>query len=205
MSTDQFWPRVASSLHALDTPPQGHGWNRLELHDLLREEVCRVEAAVLVGLVERANDIHVLLTLRTQHLSQHAGQISFPGGRIELDDNGPSAAALRETFEEVGIDGNWVEPLGFLDPLETISNFRVTPMVARLRPGFVVRADQNEVAEVFEAPLSLFFDEAQLHVREVEYRGRLRSIHEFHFEGRRIWGATAAMLLNLKTRMGAIT
>ncbi|MDZ4813603.1 MAG: CoA pyrophosphatase [Pseudomonadota bacterium] len=190
-----------SALHALDAAPTGPGWNQADVGDLFSTGKPRVEAAVLVGLIERGAKLTVLLTQRTDHLSQHAGQISFPGGRIEASDTGPSAAAIRETFEEVGVDGRWIEPLGFLDPLETITNFRIVPMVARLRPGFQLRPDGNEVADVFEAPLSFFLEPNHARIREVEFRGRMRTIHEFEVEGRRVWGATAAMLINLRTRL----
>ncbi len=193
--------RILSVLHDLDAPPQGPGWNVADLADLFPESQPRVEAAVLVALIERGPALTVLLTQRTDHLTRHAGQISFPGGRIESSDAGPSAAAIRETFEEVGIDGRWIEPLGFLDPLETITNFRVTPVVARLRAGFQARPDGNEVADVFEAPLSLFLEGDHARVREVEFRGRMRTVHEFDVEGRRVWGATAAMLMNLRARL----
>lgn len=193
--------RIASVLHALDAPPEGPGWNQGDVADLFDDTQIRVSAAVLVGLIERGSALTVLLTQRTDHLSTHAGQVSFPGGRIESYDAGPSAAALRETFEEVGIEPRWIEPLGYLDPLETITNFRVVPLVARLLPGFQVRPDGNEVAEVFEAPLSVFLDERHARIREIEFRGRMRTIHEFDVEGRRVWGATAAMLINLRTRL----
>lgn len=193
--------RIVSVLHALDAPPTGPGWNEVDVADLFSTGQPRVEAAVLVGLIERGSELTVLLTQRTDHLSRHAGQISFPGGRIEGSDAGPTAAAIRETYEEVGVDGRWIEPLGYLDPLETITNFRVLPVVARLRPGFSVRPDGNEVAEVFEAPLSLFLEGDHARIREVEFRGRMRTIHEFDVEGRRVWGATAAMLINLRSRL----
>ena len=193
--------RIMSVLHALDAAPTGPGWNQVDVGDLFPTGKPRVEAAVLVGLIERGAELTVLLTQRTDHLSQHAGQISFPGGRIETSDAGPSAAAIRETFEEVGVDGRWIEPLGFLDPLETITNFRIVPMVARLRPGFQLRPDGNEVADVFEAPLSFFLEPTHARIREVEFRGRMRTIHEFEVEGRRVWGATAAMLINLRSRL----
>jgi 8-oxo-dGTP pyrophosphatase MutT (NUDIX family) len=198
---EQLIQRIVSVLHALDDPPRGPGWNVTDLADLLVESKPRVDAAVLVALIERGSELTVLLTQRTDHLTHHAGQVSFPGGRIEASDTGPTAAAIRETFEEVGIDGRWIEPLGYLDPLETITNFRVVPVVARLRAGFQARPDGNEVADVFEAPLSLFLEGEHARIREIEFRGRMRTIHEFDVEGRRVWGATAAMLVNLRTRL----
>ncbi len=195
-----LYGRIARSLHRLDDPPRGPGWNHVDVADLLTAGR-PIEAAVLVALIERDDAVTVLLTQRSDHLARHAGQISFPGGRIEADDAGPSAAALRETREEVGIGPEWIEPLGYLDPLDTITQFRIVPVVARLRPGFEVRPDHNEVAEVFEVPLSVFLDESRARLREIEFRGRLRTVHEFEVEGRRVWGATAAMLINLRQRM----
>ncbi len=197
---EALYGRITRSLHRLDDPPLGLGWNNVDVADLLHGSP-PIKAAVLVALIERDDAVTVLLTQRTDHLARHAGQISFPGGRIEPSDAGPSAAALRETHEEVGIESHWIEPLGYLDPLDTITQFRIIPVVARLRPGFEIRPDHNEVADVFEAPLSLFLDESRARMREIEFRGRLRTIHEFDVEGRRVWGATAAMLINLRRRM----
>ncbi len=197
---EALYGRITRSLHRLDDPPLGPGWNNVDVADLLHAGQ-PIQAAVLVALIERDHAVTVLLTQRTDHLARHAGQISFPGGRIEPGDAGPSAAALRETHEEVGIEAHWIEPLGYLDPLDTITQFRIVPVVARLRPGFEIRPDHNEVADVFEAPLSLFLDESRARMREIEFRGRLRTIHEFDVEGRRVWGATAAMLINLRRRM----
>ena len=113
-------------------------------------------------------------------------------------------AALREADEEVGLGADFVSPLGYLDPFETISAYRVLPVVALVRPGFVLRPNPDEVAEAFEAPLSLFFDHSAHRVQHIEYRGLHREIHEFEFAGHRIWGATAAMLVNLRDRLEQI-
>lgn len=197
--------RLQQALHALSAPPTGPGLNYAELADLLPAELARVPAAVLVGLVDYGDRQTVLLTRRTDHLVHHAGQISFPGGRMEASDAGPVSTALREAFEEVGVAAEWIEPIGFLDPFETISNYRVLPLVARLRPGFALAIDRNEVAEAFELPLVQFLDPAQACRRDIDYRGRPRTIHEFNLDGRRVWGATAAMLINLRDRLEACT
>lgn len=193
--------RIRRALHALDDPPAGSAWNRADLADLLAEESELIPAAVLVPIIERDGVLSVLLTERDENLANHAGQISFPGGRVDAGDASVLAAALRELEEEVGIGAEFVEPLGFLDLYDTITRFRVTPVVAKLKPGFRVVPQPGEVADVFEAPLAQFLDPDALILREIEFRGRMRNIHEFDVEGRRVWGATASMLLNLKKRM----
>ncbi len=200
----RLFQRLGRALHALDRAPTGRGWNHPQVDDLFPAHSRRIEAAVLVGLIERGGEITVLLTERSAHLSQHAGQVSFPGGRIEADDRDPVAAALREAEEEVGIGGDWIEPIGFLDPFETISNFRVLPVVARLREGFSIMAGSNEVAAVFEAPLAHFLDPQAVQRRSIEYLGREREIFEFDCAGHRVWGATAAMLINLRQRLESL-
>lgn len=193
--------RIQKALHDLQRPPEGEGWNHTDLADLLQVEEGLVPAAVLVPIIDRGGELTVLLTERDENLANHGGQVSFPGGRIDPEDGSPLAAALRELEEEVGIDRDFVEPLGYLDLFDTITRFRVTPVVARVRPGFTVTPRMGEVADVFEAPLAQFLNPEALMTREVDYRGRLRLIHEFDVEGRRVWGATAAMLLNLRKRI----
>ncbi|HWT15809.1 MAG TPA: CoA pyrophosphatase [Patescibacteria group bacterium] len=192
--------RVHAALHDLAQPPSGPGWNRAQLADVLPDPARLAPAAVLVGIVERAVPT-ILLTRRTESLATHGGQVSFPGGRIDPEDVDAIAAALREADEEVGLDARFVAPIGFLDPFETISAYRVLPVVARVRPGFVLSPNPDEVAEAFEAPLSLFLDHSAHRVQYIEYRGLRREIHEFEFAGHRIWGATAAMLINLRDRL----
>jgi len=194
--------RIASVLRPLDAPPGPPGWNHADLVDVLGAGP-RAPAAVLVGLVPHAEGVHVLLTRRTEHLRLHAGQVSFPGGRIEASDVDVIAAALRETAEETGIAPDRLQPLGYLDCFETISGFCVTPVVARLAPGYALEPDPNEVAEVFEVPLAFLLDATRLQLRHIDWRGRQREVYEYDYEGRRIWGATAAMLVNLKQRLEA--
>lgn len=192
--------RIRAALHELTRPPAGPGWNRAQLADVLPDSTRLAPAAVLVGIVEREQPT-ILLTRRTESLATHGGQVSFPGGRIDPDDVDAVAAALREAHEEIGLPSPFVSPLGFLDPFETISAYRVLPVVARVRPGFVLNLNPDEVAEAFEAPLSLFFDRSAHRVQHIEYRGLRREIHEFEFAGHRIWGATAAMMINLRDRL----
>lgn len=154
-------------------------------------------AAVLVPLVARDDRVTVLLTQRTAHLAAHAGQISFPGGRIEDSDADEVAAALRETHEEVGIESTHVDVVGRLDTYETGTGFTVTPIVGMLSPGFDVVPDPFEVADVFEVPLSFILDDANRRRHSLMRNGHLRHWYAFPFEHRYIWGATAGMLVNL--------
>lgn len=196
--------RLHRAVRPLNDPPQPPGWNHRELHDILPETPLR-SAAVLVGIIERDDGPAVLLTQRTEHLTNHGGQISFPGGSAEADDIDPIATALRETREEVGIGAESITPFGYLDGLDTVSGFNVTPVVADIDSAFVVTPDPREVAAVFEVPLAFFVDPANLRFRRMDYRGRPRDIVEFHFGEKNIWGATAAILLSLVRRMEAVT
>lgn len=192
---------LRAALHPLQRPPAGEGWNRCELDDLLPSRSL-AEAAVLVGLVPRAGaGPQVLLTLRTTALRHHAGQVSFPGGRVEPADAGVLATALRESREEIALDAHQVAPLGYLDPLLTVSGFRVTPVVAVVDPGYVARPAPTEVAEVFEVPLDYLMSAEHLRQVEINHAGRPRSVLEYDWPGRRIWGATAAILYNLRRRL----
>ncbi len=195
--------RLLASLRGLDDPPSLPGWNHAELADLLGASE-RTPAAVLVPLVQRGARRSLLFTRRNDGLRTHAGQVAFPGGRIESDDADAVAAALRETEEETGIARGLVRPLGFLDCFETISGFGVTPVVAEISADYVLAPDPREVAEVFEVPLPFLLDTANLRRSEIDWRGRRREIYEYDYEGRRIWGATAAMLVNLLRRMEAM-
>jgi 8-oxo-dGTP pyrophosphatase MutT (NUDIX family) len=154
-------------------------------------------AAVLVPLVLRPEGPTILLTQRTDHLHDHAGQISFPGGRIEETDATPERAALREAEEEVGLDPARVELIGRLDIYVVRTGFEVTPAVGFVHPPFNFRPDPFEVAEVFEVPLSFILDRENHERHSREYRGVERFFHVLQYEKRYIWGATAAMLVNL--------
>lgn len=197
--------RLRKALHPLDVLPAGSGWNSEELSDLLPRDAASVEAAVLVGLVPRPAGLAVVLTRRTEALRQHAGQVSFPGGRIEADDADPVAAALREAQEEIGLSPPQATPWGYLDPLSTITGYRVLPVVAGIDPAFVAQPDPDEVAEVFEVPLDYLMAPANLARIDIEYRGRPRHVLEYrsypHAPEQRIWGATASILFNLRQRL----
>lgn len=197
------YTRLIAALHPLDAAPESDGWNLDDLTDLLPADALRAQAAVLVGLVPRRDGVQVLLTRRTDGLRQHGGQVSFPGGRIEPDDEDAVAAALRETEEEIGVPAALIAPLGFLDPLVTITGFRVLPLVAVIDADYVARPDPNEVAQVFEVPLDFLLDPANLTTRTLDYKGRARHVLEYRYPTQRIWGATASMLLNLRQRLEA--
>ncbi|MCB2101299.1 MAG: CoA pyrophosphatase [Rhodobacterales bacterium] len=154
-------------------------------------------AAVLVGLVDRPHGLHLLLTQRTDHLSHHPGQVSFPGGHIEDDDDGPEGAALRETEEEIGLDRSHITLLGRLTDYVTRTGFRVTPVIALVRPGFTLKPDPFEVAEVFEVPLSFLLDPANHQRHSREFEGKERHFYAMPYNGHFIWGATAGMIRQL--------
>lgn len=197
-------PHLAAALHPLAAPPDGPGWNHTELEDFLLPDSGRSAAAVLVGLVPRAQGTQVLLTRRTDGLRHHGGQVSFPGGRIEANDCDAVAAALRETGEELGLMPAQITPLGFLDPLATITGFRVLPVVALIAVDYVAHPDPNEVADVFEVPLAFLLDPDNLVTHTLDFRGRPRQVLEYRYPAQRIWGATASMLFNLRERLEAI-
>lgn len=156
------------------------------------------EAAVLIPLVERDPEMTVLFTERTAHLAAHAGQISFPGGGVEPGDRDEVAAALRETDEEIGLPPDRIDVIGRLDTYVTRTGFQIEPIVGLVRPPFALRPATNEVADVFEVPLSFILDPASLQRHSRVFQGRERYFYAFPFPDRYIWGATAGMLLNLR-------
>lgn len=154
-------------------------------------------AAVLVPLVNRPHGLQVLLTQRTSHLSDHAGQISFPGGRIEASDSTPIHAALRETEEEIGLPREQVKLLGRLRDFYIPTGYRVVPTVGWVEPPFDLKPDPHEVAEIFEVPLLHFCEPKEHVIREEVFEGHLRRFYAIPYEGRYIWGATAGILVDL--------
>jgi len=159
-------------------------------------------AAVLIPLLWHPESPTVLLTRRADNLSQHPGQVSFPGGKVDPNDAGPVAAALREAHEEVGLDGAAVQVVGMLPLYNTITNFVVTPVVGLITPPVRLTPAPGEVAEVFELPLELALDTGRYR-REVFVRnGERRHLLVLDFDGQRVWGATAAMLYRLALQLG---
>ena len=161
------------------------------------------EAAVMVPLVARPTGVQELLTQRTAHLSDHAGQISFPGGRVEPGDASREETALRETEEEIGLPRERVRILGRLPSYDIPTGFRITPVVGWAEPPFELKLDAFEVAAVFEVPLSHFLDLTRFQRREYRFRGRHRHYMAVPFEGRYIWGATAGMLYSFARILSA--
>ena len=193
---------LRDALLPITTPPAGPAWNYSQIIDLLPDKgLALVPAAVLVGLVERDVGTQVLLTRRTAMLRHHAGQISFPGGRIEASDIDPVAAALREAREEIGLQAALAETIGYLEPFATITGFHVFPVVAHIAQEFFPHPDPSEVDEVFEVPLAFLMEPDNARRIEVDYRGSTRSLLEFRYRHYRIWGATAAMLVNMRERL----
>ena len=161
-------------------------------------------AAVLVAVVDRPEPT-VILTVRPETMRRHAGQIAFPGGRIDPGDDGPVAAALREAEEEIALPPSAVEVIGLADRYRTITGFEVTPVVGVVPPGLPLEPHPGEVADVFEAPLYYLLRPEHQLVRTAMWRGRERSYYEIDYEGRRIWGATAAMIVNLSRRLALVS
>jgi len=166
------------------------------------EQLELTPAAVLFPIVRRDGRHTVLLTQRTAHLRDHAGQISFPGGRVEAEDASPTHTALRETEEEIGLARDRIEILGFLPEYRTGTGFRVTPVVALVLPPFELKPDPFEVAEVFEVPLDFLLDPANHQRHSMHYRGALRNYFAMPYGDYFIWGATAGMIRSLTARLG---
>lgn len=196
--------RLRQAVRPLDDAPEPPGWNANEFPELWGEGTRLRQAAVLLPVVCRANELSMLFTRRNEDLRHHGGQVSFPGGAVEAADSDVIAAALRETFEETGINSGFIEPVGYLDCLDTISGFCVSPVVALVRDGFELDPDPGEVAEVFEVPLDFILEPGRMRRTEIVWRGKGREIFEFDHGGQRIWGATAAILQNLLRRLEAI-
>jgi 8-oxo-dGTP pyrophosphatase MutT (NUDIX family) len=178
-------------------PPPGVRRGDHDLNPDMLPDKPLTRAAVLVPLVERPDQLTVMLTRRTDHLHDHAGQVSFPGGRLEPGDPNPAAAALREAEEEVGLPPHHVNVIGRLDTYVTRTGFEVTPVVALVDPPPLYNPDPFEVAEVFEVPLSFIIDPANHRRQSRHYGGRERFFWVLPWQHYFIWGATAGMLINL--------
>jgi len=175
-----------------DTPPH---WPASFVQ---RAEAGLRPAGVLVPIIERADSLSVLLTQRSAALRLHAGQVSFPGGRMEDADQDIMTTALRETHEEVGIAPDWVEIVGYLPPSPTVTGYSVTPVIGLLPGNVKVTIDPGEVEAAFEVPLEFLMDSSNEQHSMRTYEGVEMPIVEFHHAGRRVWGATAMMLIQLR-------
>ena len=180
-------------------PASGDPGTDKMLEIVAREQPVR-PAAVLIAVVDRPEPT-ILLTQRSAHLNDHAGQIAFPGGKIDATDASPVDAALREAWEEVGLARDYVEPIGYLDLYGTGFGFRILPTVARVRPGFTLTINHGEVVDAFEVPLAFLMNPANHQVHSKEFRGMERSYYAMPFAERYIWGATAGMLRVLYERI----
>jgi 8-oxo-dGTP pyrophosphatase MutT (NUDIX family) len=187
--------RLASGL-PVPQPPLGSDFS---LNGVVPLPATFRPAAVLVPLVRRAPGITVLLTQRTEDMPSHAGQIAFPGGRVQAGDADAVDTALRETEEEVGLKRSFVEVIGPVDHYRTGTGYEITPVVGLVSPGFTTRADPREVADVFEVPLAHFLDERNHRLdSRTTPQGRERLFYAMPYGERYIWGATAGMLKNLQ-------
>jgi len=180
-------------------PVSGDPGNDRMLQIIAQERPIR-PAAVLIPVVEHAQPT-VLLTQRAAHLNDHAGQISFPGGKIDSTDVSPLDAALREAWEEIGLSREFIDPIGYLDLYGTGFGFRILPTLARVKPGFTLRINETEVDDAFEVPLSFLMDPANHQLHSREFRGIERSYYAMPFAERYIWGATAGILRVLYERI----
>jgi 8-oxo-dGTP pyrophosphatase MutT (NUDIX family) len=208
IGSTQFFDRARARLN-FDIPPGlsdssiiplsgDQGTDRM-LGIIARERPIR-PAAVLIAVVDHPRPT-VLLTQRAAHLNDHAGQIAFPGGKIDPSDASPLDTALREAEEEVGLRRSFVDPIGYLDLYATSFGFRILPTVARVKPGFSLRVNEAEVDDAFEVPLSFLMNPANHQVHSKEFRGIERTYYAMPFAERYIWGATAGILRMLYERI----
>jgi 8-oxo-dGTP pyrophosphatase MutT (NUDIX family) len=205
---DEFFARARARL-TLDVPPAltDHSVaatrGDLDLDPSLWERAgvaATRPAAVLVGIVDRPEPA-VLLTVRNADLESHAGQIAFPGGKIEASDASPVAAALREAQEEIGLERGLVDPIGYLDLYLTFSGFRILPTVARVDPSHRLTLNRSEVDEAFEVPLAFLMDARNHALHSRDWKGVIRRYYAMPFGERYIWGVTAGILRNLYERI----
>jgi 8-oxo-dGTP pyrophosphatase MutT (NUDIX family) len=208
VSSTEFFARARARLD-FDVPPglfdphiiprTGDSGNDRMLEIVAKEQPVR-PAAVLIAVIDR-HEPTVLLTQRSPHLSSHAGQISFPGGKIDATDASPLDAALREACEEVGLKRDFVEPVGYLDLYGTAFGFRILPTVAKVQPGFALKINEAEVVDAFEVPLAFLMNPENHQIHTKEFRGMDRSYYAMPYAERYIWGATAGILRVLYERI----
>jgi 8-oxo-dGTP pyrophosphatase MutT (NUDIX family) len=208
LSAEEFFARARARL-TLDVPP---GLTDPSItpargdHDAdpVMKKIAEVRpirpAAVLVPIVDHPEPT-VLLTQRAQHLPDHPGQVSFPGGKIDESDESPLASALREAEEEIGLARSNVEPLGYLDLYMTTLGYRIVPVIARVKPGFSLTLNESEVDAVFEVPFGFLMDQANVQRHSRDWQGMTRHYYAFTFGERYIWGVTAGILRNLYARI----
>ena len=199
MTLDEFCKRATRALRPDPPTTWDHSDDDMNAKArMIPDGVVPKAAAVLVGLLENSGPC-VLLTQRHGGLSNHAGQIAFPGGRMDAGET-PVLAALREAFEETGLESKYVEPLGYLDGYLTVTGYFVVPVVARILPGFMLTRQVDEVDEIFDVPLAFLLDAGNRETQSREWKGLKRSYYVYPYEKRHIWGATAGMIKNLSDR-----
>jgi 8-oxo-dGTP pyrophosphatase MutT (NUDIX family) len=208
ISSAEFFDRACTRLR-FEVPPglndaniipiSGDPGNDRMLEIIAQERPIR-PAAVLIPIVDHAEPT-VLLTQRAAHLNDHAGQISFPGGKIDATDASPLDAALREAWEEIGLTREFIDPIGYLDLYATGFGFRILPTLARIKPGFELRINETEVDDAFEVPLAFLMNPANHQLHAKEFRGMERHYYAMPFAERYIWGATAGILRVLYERI----
>lgn len=186
----------ARLLPLMPVGPQRPAFSDYDLSPELRPDGPKAltPAAVLAPIILRPDGWTMLFTLRAADMPNHPGQVSLPGGRLQAEDAHEMAAALRETFEEIGLEGAWIRPIGASDPYQTVTGFHVQPIIALIEPGFTLRLDSREVAAVFEVPLGVVLDGARYRAEEQFWRGHNRRYYVLDYPDHRIWGATAGML-----------
>ena len=207
-AADDFFERARARLTlevppALTDPAARGARGDLDLNPAMWERAgvtASTPAAVLIPIIERSEPM-VLLTQRTEALANHAGQVAFPGGKIDAADTSPAAAALREAKEEVGLAPALVEPLGYLDLYLSFTGFRILPTVARVKPDFALVLNPWEVTETFEVPLAFLMTPANHQRKSRDWRGITREFYAIPFENRYIWGITAGIVRNLYERV----
>ena len=211
LSSLEFQPAMLAATLAArlpQAPPQSGGHDDYHIDSAVPPALGGTRAAVLIPVIAaglKGEEGPVLLfTRRTDTLARHSGQVSFPGGRVEPADASPLATALRETTEETGIASAHVHAVGYLSRYRTGTGFDIQPVVGVLAPGFVLKPDPAEVASVFEVPLAFFADPANRSRASREWNGHVRSFYTFTYNGHEIWGATAAIIVDLVTRLGNI-
>ena len=198
-SAPQLAAEQGSKMGAAKPTPSDFDLNpELDTAAKAAEPLC--PAAVLVPIVAR-EILTVLFTQRTDAMPRHAGQIAFPGGKMEPKDDGPLATALREAHEEIGLEPQFVEPLGFLDSYRTGTGYRIVPVVAIVREGFELKLDPREVADAFEIPLAFLMDTRNHTTHTRTLAGAERRFYAMPFQERYIWGATAGILKNMHERL----
>ena len=198
VSTELPQPEQLNGLGQLRDQRVDHQLSEIEIAELTKN--LRL-AAVLVPLVEHEDEPSILLTRRADHLDKHSGQVAFPGGKVEDNDDSPIITALREAEEEIGLDRNYVEVAGVLDTYQTGTGFIILPVVGFVRPGFTLTPDANEVADIFEVPARIALHADNYETRSGEWQGRMWDFYSMDYQGYNIWGATAGMLMHMSRRI----